>query len=83
MVRKDKFDAEEEDFYEALYTQSQAQFGAYVQTGARSTQRHPRPPLPPAPHLPTVPPQRRSGRLARTRCCPLAPPRAPALISCL
>jgi len=33
VLRKDKFDATEEDFYEALYTQSQAQFGAYVETG--------------------------------------------------
>ncbi len=42
MVRKDRFDAEEEDFYEALYTQSQAAFGSYVQTGGR-------PPPPPTP----------------------------------
>lgn len=34
VVRKDRFDEEEEDFYEALYTQSQAAFGSYVQTGA-------------------------------------------------
>ena len=34
MLRKDRFDEREEDFYEALYTQSQAQFDAYVQTGA-------------------------------------------------
>ena len=33
MLRKDRFDEREEDFYEALYTQSQAQFDAYVQTG--------------------------------------------------
>mmetsp|Transcript_12990 Transcript_12990/g.39320 ORF Transcript_12990/g.39320 Transcript_12990/m.39320 type:complete len:1245 (-) Transcript_12990:283-4017(-) len=33
VVRKDRFDEEEEDFYEALYTQSQAAFGSYVQTG--------------------------------------------------
>lgn len=32
MLRKDQFDEREEDFYEALYTQSQAQFDAYVQT---------------------------------------------------
>ncbi len=33
MLRKDKFDEREADFYEALYTQSQAQFDAYVKTG--------------------------------------------------
>ena len=33
MLRKDRFDDREMDFYEALYTQSQAQFGAYVETG--------------------------------------------------
>lgn len=33
MLRKDGFDEREADFYEALYTQSQAQFGAYVQSG--------------------------------------------------
>ena len=33
MLRKDKFDEREEDFYEALYTQSQAQFATYVQSG--------------------------------------------------
>lgn len=33
VLRKDKFDDREMDFYEALYTQSQAQFGAYVETG--------------------------------------------------
>lgn len=32
-MRKDAFDEREADFYEALYTQSQAQFGAYVQAG--------------------------------------------------
>ncbi len=32
-LRKDKFDEREDDFYEALYTQSQAQFATYVQTG--------------------------------------------------
>ena len=32
-LRKDKFDEREEDFYEALYTQSQAQFATYVQSG--------------------------------------------------
>lgn len=32
MLRKDRFDEREEDFYEALYTQSQAQFDSYVQT---------------------------------------------------
>ena len=32
MLRKDKFDEREADFYEALYTQSQAQFDSYVQT---------------------------------------------------
>lgn len=33
MLRRDKFDEREEDFYEALYTQSQATFGAYVESG--------------------------------------------------
>ena len=33
LLRKDAFDERETDFYEALYTQSQAQFGAYVETG--------------------------------------------------
>ena len=33
VLRKDKFDEREADFYEALYTQSQAQFDAYVKTG--------------------------------------------------
>lgn len=33
VMRKDAFDEREADFYEALYTQSQAQFGAYVQAG--------------------------------------------------
>lgn len=32
-MRKDRFDVREQDFYEALYTQSQAQFGAYIQSG--------------------------------------------------
>ena len=32
-LRKDKFDEREDDFYEALYTQSQAQFATYVSTG--------------------------------------------------
>ncbi|KAL0027325.1 hypothetical protein WJX79_000283 [Trebouxia sp. C0005] len=32
-LRKDRFDEREDDFYEALYTQSQAQFATYVQTG--------------------------------------------------
>lgn len=32
MLRKDRFDEKEEDFYEALYTQSQAQFNSYVET---------------------------------------------------
>ena len=48
MVRKDRFDAEEEDFYEALYTQSQAAFGSYVQTGGPP----PPPPPPPGGHIP-------------------------------
>lgn len=33
LLRKDAFDDREMDFYEALYTQSQAQFGAYVESG--------------------------------------------------
>ena len=33
MVRRDRMDAAEEDFYEALYTQSRAQFDAYVGAG--------------------------------------------------
>ena len=33
LLRKDAFDDREMDFYEALYTQSQAQFGAYVELG--------------------------------------------------
>ena len=33
LLRKDAFDEREMDFYEALYTQSQAQFGAYVDSG--------------------------------------------------
>ncbi|GJP76840.1 hypothetical protein CLOP_g7292 [Closterium sp. NIES-67] len=32
-LRRDRFDAREEDFYEALYTQSQSQFATYVDTG--------------------------------------------------
>ncbi len=31
-MRKDKFDEREMDFYEALYTQSQAQFSVYVES---------------------------------------------------
>jgi len=33
VLRKDRFDEREEDFYEAMYTQSQAQFDAYVESG--------------------------------------------------
>lgn len=33
VLRKDRFDANEGDFYEAMYTQSQAQFDAYVEAG--------------------------------------------------
>jgi hypothetical protein len=33
VLRKDRFDEREADFYEALYTQSQAQFDAYVSAG--------------------------------------------------
>jgi hypothetical protein len=33
VLRKDRFDASEADFYEALYTQSRATFGAYVTAG--------------------------------------------------
>ena len=33
MLRKDAMDEREADYYEALYTQSQAQFGDFVQTG--------------------------------------------------
>lgn len=33
VLRRDKFDEREQDYYEALYTQTQAQFGTYVQTG--------------------------------------------------
>lgn len=33
VLRKDSLDEREADFYEALYTQSQAQFGAYVSAG--------------------------------------------------
>lgn len=33
MLRKERFDEREADFYEALYTQSQATFDAYVQSG--------------------------------------------------
>lgn len=30
-LRQDKMDEREEDFYQALYTQSQAQFNTYLQ----------------------------------------------------
>eukprot|EP00850_Spirogloea_muscicola_P001122 SM000004S14992 [mRNA] locus=s4:637588:643739:- [translate_table: standard] len=33
VLRKDAFDAKEEDFYQALYTQSQSQFATYVDSG--------------------------------------------------
>ncbi|GAX83352.1 hypothetical protein CEUSTIGMA_g10777.t1 [Chlamydomonas eustigma] len=33
ILRKDRFDEREDDFYQALYTQSQAMFGAYVDSG--------------------------------------------------
>lgn len=33
VLRKDRFDAREADFYEALYTSTQATFGAYVASG--------------------------------------------------
>lgn len=33
VLRKDRFDDREMDFYEALYTQSQAQFGTFVESG--------------------------------------------------
>jgi DNA repair protein RAD16 len=33
VLRKDTFNQAEKDYYEALYTKSQAQFGAFVQTG--------------------------------------------------
>ena len=33
ILRKDQFDKNEADFYEALYTQSQASFGSYVESG--------------------------------------------------
>ena len=40
-MRRDKFDEREADFYEALYTQTQAQFDGYVQSGEfRSGHRH-------------------------------------------
>lgn len=32
-LRHDPMDEREEDFYQALYTQSQAQFNTYLQTG--------------------------------------------------
>eukprot|EP00252_Welwitschia_mirabilis_P009544 TRINITY_DN2218_c0_g1_i3.p1 TRINITY_DN2218_c0_g1~~TRINITY_DN2218_c0_g1_i3.p1 ORF type:complete len:916 (-),score=200.01 TRINITY_DN2218_c0_g1_i3:671-3418(-) len=32
-LRRDNFDAREEDFYQALYTQSQSQFNTYVRAG--------------------------------------------------
>ena len=33
-VRQEKLDVKEDDFYQALYTQSQAQFNTYLQSGA-------------------------------------------------
>jgi DNA repair protein RAD16 len=33
VLRRTRFDAREADFYEALYTQSRASFGAYVDAG--------------------------------------------------
>jgi DNA repair protein RAD16 len=33
VLRRCRFDARETDFYEALYTQSRATFGAYVTAG--------------------------------------------------
>jgi DNA repair protein RAD16 len=33
VLRKDRFDPREADFYEALYTQSRAAFGGYVASG--------------------------------------------------
>jgi hypothetical protein len=33
VLRRDAFDVREADFYEALYTQSQAQFNTYVASG--------------------------------------------------
>jgi DNA repair protein RAD16 len=33
VLRRTRFDAREADFYEALYTQSRASFGAYVTAG--------------------------------------------------
>lgn len=33
VLHRTRFDAREEDFYEALYTQSRASFGAYVSAG--------------------------------------------------
>ena len=32
-LRRDAFDSREEDFYQALYTQSQSQFNTYMTTG--------------------------------------------------
>jgi DNA repair protein RAD16 len=32
-IRKDYFDEEEEDFYEALYSETQTQFAGYVRAG--------------------------------------------------
>lgn len=34
-LRQDKMDEKEEDFYQALYTQSQAQFNTYLQASTR------------------------------------------------
>jgi DNA repair protein RAD16 len=33
VLRRDRFDPQEQDYYEALYTQSRAQFGTFVQAG--------------------------------------------------
>ena len=33
VLRRDRFDEREADFYDALFTQSQAQFDGYVQSG--------------------------------------------------
>lgn len=33
VLRRDRFDEREKDFYDALYTQSQAQFDVYVSSG--------------------------------------------------
>lgn len=45
-LRQDRMDEKEEDFYQALYTQSQAQFNTYLQV------RHP--PRPPSLRAPTA-----------------------------